>query len=117
VGSLASPLTGAASAEPTQFIQLATDANGEFFGAQKSSSETSCRFLMYVFWSAVSVCGALDPPQAASKLSDSKLPVIGVVHCKFCRIVIVLSSFGLEIHLLRGRLDQIVNEDVATFHS
>jgi hypothetical protein len=41
-GSLASALTGAASAAPTQFIQLATDANGDFSGAQKSSRE-ACR--------------------------------------------------------------------------
>jgi hypothetical protein len=109
-------LTGAASATPAQFIQPDTDANGEFFGAQKSSGETSSRSLMDVFWLAVTGCAEPDPPQAASKMSESKLPVIGPVHCKFCKIGIVLSSFGLEIHLLRGSLEQIVNEDVATFH-
>jgi hypothetical protein len=116
-GSLASALTGAASASPTQFIQPATDANGALSGAQKSSGETSCRSLAYVFWEAVTGCGKLDPPQAASKPSESKLPEIGLVHFKFCKIGIVLSSFGREIHLLHGRLDEIVNGDVATFQN
>jgi hypothetical protein len=47
--SLASPLCGAPSAAPTQFVQSIIDANGDFAGAQPSSCETSCRSLLFMF--------------------------------------------------------------------
>ena len=47
--SPASPLCGALSAAPTQFVHSITDANGDFAAAQPSSSANSCRSPLFMF--------------------------------------------------------------------
>src|SRR5271168_3680934 len=86
--SPASPLCGAPSAAPTQFVQSITDSNGDFAGAQPSSKETSSRSLLFMFGSAVTVGGEPDPPQAASKPNESKPPEIALMHRKYCKVFI-----------------------------
>jgi len=96
-GSRGSPLNDSPSAAPTQFIQATTtDLSGDLSSAQKSSCETSCRSLMCVFWEAVTAGGKPDPPHAPSKLSESKLPEIRLVLCKFREIGIVLSLLSVS---------------------
>jgi hypothetical protein len=99
--SLASPLCGAPSAAPTQFVQSIIDANGDFAGAQPSSNETCRRSLLFMFGSAVTVSGEPDPPQAASKPNESRPPAMGLMHRKYCKAYILFSSFGVEIHSRR----------------